>query len=87
MWSFSQLIHVILFSSLFCPHQKFLTILVNSSQIESGILKQLTKYVKTAWATTLIIISLPTLDKSFSFQLANLVANFSLRHMKMLLLD
>ena len=61
--------------------------LVISSQLESGNLKQLIVYVSIAWATTLIRISLLALDKSFSFQPTSLFANFSLRPQKVLHLN
>ena len=62
---FSQLSQAIFLVSSFWPHQKFLNMLVNSSQSASSNLKQLMVYVGIAWVTALINISLPALDNIF----------------------
>ena len=84
--SFSQLIHAIFHSSLHCPHQKFLIILVISSQRESGILKQLIVYIGIAWATAFIRTSFTALNNRFSFQPTNFLASFVLTSLKVFFL-
>ena len=84
--NFSQLNQAIFFSFAFCPHQKFLTMLVSSSHKASGNLKQLMVYVGIAWATALISTSLPALDSIFSFQPASFLRSFSLISLKVFLL-
>ena len=78
--SLSHFIHAIFCSLPFYPHQKFRTMLVMSSHRLFGNRKQLMVYAGTACATAFISISLPALDKSFSFQPANLLANLSFNY-------
>ena len=75
---FLQLTYAILFSLAFCPHQKLRIIFSKSWQSVLGSWKQLIVYVGTAWATALIRISLPPIERSLPFQPASFLATLSL---------
>ena len=83
---FSQLSQAIFLASSFWPHQKFLIMLINSSQSAFDNLKHLMVYVGIAWATTLINTSLPALANIFSFHPTNFLRSFSLISLKVFLL-
>ena len=79
----SHLTQWIFLWSPFWPHQNFLMRFSISLHRPKVSLKQLIRYVGIAQTTTLIKISLPAWDKSFSFQPWNFLHAFSLMKLKL----
>lgn len=79
----SHLTQWIFLWSPFWPHQNFLMRFSISLHRPKVSLKQLIRYVGIARTTTLIKISLPAWDKSFSFQPWNFLHAFSLMKLKL----
>ena len=79
----SHLTQWIFLWSSFWPHQNFLMRFSISLHRPKVSLKQLIRYVGIARTTTLIKISLPAWDKSFSFQPWNFLHAFSLMKLKL----
>ena len=79
----SHLTQWIFLWSSFWPHQNFLMRFSISLHRPKVSLKQLIRYVGIARTRTLIKISLPAWDKSFSFQPWNFLHAFSLMKLKL----
>ena len=82
-----QLTQHIFVSYCLWPHQKFFIILSISSHRLWGRRKHPIVYVGIAWATTFIRISLPPIERSLPFHLANFCPILSLRIKKTCFFD
>ena len=85
--NFFQLIQWIFFLSFVCPHQYFANVEFMESHSALGILNIPIGYVKIAWATVFIRISLLALEIYFSFHPNTLFVIFSPKSLKVLTFD